>query len=132
MAIEYFLFIFFASVGVIQITAAWRRLDFALFLRNRSLTFIFAFLVIMASYHWFFFLNARNAGDTGDNIQLPLFPAAILLSTAFTLFLSSIINAGRNKKGSKIDVQVPREGIEVLKEMTYWQAVRLISLPKDK
>jgi len=130
--LEYFLFIFFASVAVIQLAGAWQNLKFLLFVRNRALSFILSSLLIIASYYWFFFLGGRQARDTGGDTQLLLFPAATLASMVFTLFLSSIINSGKKRRETpKSDVAASGEGIEVLKEMTYWQAARRKS-PADK
>lgn len=71
--------------------------------------------------------------DTGGNQQLLLFPVAVLSSTVFTLLFSSLINAGRKMDTElKKEIPLPREGIEVLKEMTYGQAVRQILLPRKK
>ncbi len=71
--------------------------------------------------------------DIGGNKQLLLFPVAVILSLVFTLIISSIINAGKaSQEESKKEVPITGDGIEVLKEMTYWQAVRRISLSRKK
>ena len=133
MSIEYFLFIFFASLAAIQAASAWQNLKFVLFFRSRSLSFIVALLVIIASYYWFFYGGGRHVRDTGGNKQLFLFPIAVLSSIIFTLLFSSLINAGRKRDGElKKEIPISREGIEVLKEMTYWQAVRQKLLSRKK
>lgn len=133
MYIEYFLFIFFASLAVIQAASAWQNLKFILFLKNRTLSFALGLLVIISSYYWFFYGGGRDVRDTGGNKQLFLFPVAVLSSTVFTLLFSSLIHARKTRQEeSKKEVPLAREGIEVLKEMTYWQAVRQILLLRKK
>lgn len=127
MSIEYFLFIFVASLAVLQASSAWQNLKFLLFLRSRFLTFILAILVIVATYYWFFYLGGKHVRETGGNKQLFLFPLAVLAGTAFTLFFSSLVNAGgKRQTESKTKASVAELGIEALKEMTYWQAVKRI------
>ena len=133
MSIEYFLFIFFASLAAIQAASAWQNLKFVLFFRSRSLSFIVALLVIIASYYWFFYAGGRHVRDTGGNKQLFLFPIAVISSTVFTLIFSSIVNARKiRQEESKKEVLITGKGIEVLKEMTYWQAVRQKLLSRKK
>lgn len=71
--------------------------------------------------------------DTGGNKQLFLFPVAVISSTVFTLIFSSIVNARKTRQEeSKKEVLITGKGIEVLKEMTYWQAVRQKLLSRKK
>lgn len=71
--------------------------------------------------------------DTGGNKQLLLFPIAILSGIVFNFFFSSLINARRKKKDElKKEIPALGEGIEVLREMTYWQALRLLLFQKKK
>ncbi len=133
MLIEYFIFIFFSSLVVIQAASAWQNLEFVLFLRSKPLTYILSVIVIIASYYWFFYLGGKHIRNTGGNQQLIIFPFAILSSTIFTLFFTSLINAGSRRKGElKEKIPIATEGIEVLKEMTYWQAVCQYLFPQKK
>lgn len=133
MSIEYFIFVFLASLAVIQAASAWQSLKFVLFLRSRSLSFILALLAIIASYYWFFYAGGRHVRDAGGNQQLFLFPVAIISSTVFTLLFSSLIHAKKTRQEeSKKETPISREGLEVLKEMTCWQAIRQILLSRKK
>ena len=133
MSTEYFLFIFLSSLAVIQAASAWQNLKFTLFFRSRPLSFILALLVIIASYYWFFYGGGRHVRNTGGNKQLLLFPVAAISSLVFTLIISSIINDGKaRQEASKKEILITGDGIEVLKEMTYWQAIRRISLSRKK
>lgn len=125
MSIEYFIFIFVASLAVIQIASARNNLKFLLFLRNRTLSFILAFLLVGISYYWFFYLGGRQVRNVGGNKQLLLFPQAVLAAIIITFIISSLINASvKNNRAPVKRVTEYIEGVELLKEMTWWQALR--------
>lgn len=145
MSFEYFIFIFFSSLAVFQIASTWRGLEYILFLKSKLLTYTLFTMMVIASYYRFFFLLDRHVRDTGGNQQLLFFPIGVLSSVFFTFLLSSLINAGKKQtpetgkgateapvsEGRSTPVStspVSESGLEILKEMTCWQAVRQVLL----
>ena len=51
MTLDYFLLVFFASFGVVQLAAAWSRLN-GLLLLGRRLSLVVAPLLVVAAFAW--------------------------------------------------------------------------------
>jgi hypothetical protein len=131
---EYIAFVFMASVGVLQLVGAFTQLKGLLFFRNRALTYLLSSLLIVGSFYWFF---ARD--DRWDNVmrhtslegkqQFLYFCLAAFLAVMFTLAFSSLLaalRARRQNKGMANPGQMtdPGEGLDKLKEMSYFEAVK--------
>jgi hypothetical protein len=133
---EYIAFVFMASVAVLQLVGAFTQLKGLLFFRNRPLTYCLSFLLIVGSFYWFF---ARD--DRWDTImrhtslegkqQFLYFCLAAFLAVMFTLIASSLLaalrarrqNKGTNNPGQTADPD-PGEGLDKLKEMSYFEALK--------
>ncbi len=120
---DYLLLVFMASLGVLQLAAAWRRLGgLSLFLRRRYLGYIFAVAIISGGY-WLFFSEPRNIPDYAGGLggsQLFIYTiAGIAIAGLLTLVVSSALNArwGHSSTGEE-------EGLDALKSMTYLQAIK--------
>lgn len=124
---DYLLFVFLASVGVLQLVALRARLKGLLFFRQPVLTIIFSLLAIGGAYWWFFQRDnridtiMRQTGLEGKQ-QFFTFCTAAFLAIVFTLVVSSLIGMIRKKpqKQSEDDI----DGLDALKEKTYFEALK--------
>ena len=121
---EYCVYIIIATIGVMQLIAARWELRGIAFFHNKKWGYIFGIVAILGAFIWFF-------SFTGLNLKKPTFdtpPQLLWLAVSVTLALlvtfglSSIINQ-RLTPGTDSD-KAQSDGIEVLKQKTYWQAVK--------
>jgi len=124
---QYFIFVFIAVVGVLQLIAAHTHLKGLLFFKREALAYLFSFLAIGGSFGWFFGWDdrldivMRQTGLEGAQ-QFLYFFLGTLAATAFTFSVSSLLKAyqwkGKTKeKGSS-------QGLDALKEMSYFEAIK--------
>lgn len=120
---EYILFVFMVSLGVLQLVAAWARLEGLSFFRRRYLGYIFAAVMVGVGCWWFFRVD-RNIPDTEGGLSGPLLFiflfVALIIAILFTLIISSAINA----RWSRSNPEGEQDGFESLKRMTYLQAIK--------
>ncbi len=90
---DYFLLVFVASLGVLQLTAAYSRL-YGLLLFNRALSSLLGLAAVVLAFTWFFASEPRNIPDTSSgldgNQQALLFSAGVLAALVTTLVVSSL------------------------------------------
>ena len=114
--LDYFLFALVASVGVLQLAAAYSRLYGLLFL-NRSLSAALGLALVVGAFIWFFASEPRNIPDTAGgldgNQQAILFTAAVGVALVVTLLASSLRH--RSMVGSDEQAQ----GLEALRDANY-------------
>jgi len=120
---EYFLFVFSVSLGVLQLVAAWVRLDGLSFFRRRYLNYIFAAAMVGISYWWFFRVD-RNIPDTAGGLSGPLLFSFLLAALALAIFLTLIISSAINARWGKSNPEDAKEGFEALRSTTYFQAIK--------
>ena len=105
-AADYVLFIFLASLGVVQLAALKNRLKGLYFIRIPLLNFVTALALVVGSFLWFFVSEPRNLPDTGgglDGNQQAMFSvAAAVGAVLFTLATTSLLNAGFGR-GEELD-----------------------------
>lgn len=122
MVVDYILFVSVVSLGVLQFVAAWGRLEGISFFPRRYLGYIFAAVMVSGGYWWFFRID-RNIADTAGGISGPwLFAylvAALAIAIVFTLLISSAVKA----RWGRPDSEGEQRGLEVLKRMTFIQAI---------
>lgn len=121
---DFLLLVFMVSLGVLQLMAAWRRLDgLSLFLRRRYLAYVIGVLIIAAGY-WLFFRVPRNIPDYDGGLagaQLFIYTiAGIVAAAVATLIISSAVNCRWRRPHPQDDGQ----GLDALEGMTYFQAIR--------
>lgn len=119
LTLEYLLFIFAASCGVIQLSATWNRLAALSFFRSRTLTYIFAALSIGGGYVWFFAGDDRNRPGLEGAQQFGTFSAGLALAVAATVIVSSLRHRGGVSRRS-----YRAEGLDALRDTSYFQAVK--------
>ena len=126
-ALDYFVFVFIASLGVLQMVAAHRELQGMLLIRPRLLAFLVGLAATALAFLWFFLSEPRNLPDTqgglDGNEMSGFFSLAAGSGLLVTLVLSSFSNHGQLGKGR----QQPAPGLDALRETTYLNAV-LITL----
>lgn len=116
LALEYFLFVFVAALGVLQGAATLSRLYGLSFFPRPWLGYLFAPLAIGGAYAWFFYSEDRNRPGIEGIQQTALFSLSVLSALGFTLLLSSLLyRRPAPSKGS---------GLEALRQTGYWQARR--------
>lgn len=120
---DYVLFIFLASLGVVQLAALKNRLRGLCFIRNPLLNLTLALALVAGSFLWFFISEPRNLPDTGDGLdgnQQAMFSVAAAISAVlFTLAATSLINLGIGKDGDKQD-----SGLQAMRQDTYFSTLR--------
>jgi len=122
LATEYFLLAFVCCLGVLQIVANANKLRGISFFKRPTLGYLFAALIIIGAISWFFITEDRIVpGLTGPDMALWFFVGASL-AVITTLILSSLIN--RRMSPSMGDPEPEEKGLGVLKEITYFQAIR--------
>lgn len=132
---QYYLFVFVAAVGVLQMVAAYRRLAGLAFFRNRILSYIFSILAIGGSFGWFF-----GSGNRMDTVmrraalegaqQFVYFNTATFLALVFTLTVSSLLFAHRLR--AQTHKKAYPKGFGALSEISYFQALRLSFKPQGR
>ena len=123
---QYFLFVFIASCGVLQLTAAFAHLRGLLFFRKTAIAYIIAILLIGGAFGWFFGWDNRleekimHTGLEGRQ-QFLNFNLAALAALVFTVIVSSVANSRaliRPKEGVEAE-----QGLGSLKQMSYFKAL---------
>lgn len=132
---EYYLFVFIAAVGVLQMVAAYRQLGGLAFFRNKILSYVFSILAIGGSFGWFF-----GGGNRIDTVmrraalegaqQFVYFNTAAFLALVFTLTVSSLLFAHRRR--AQTQQKAYPAGFGALSEISYFQALRLSFKPQKK
>ena len=122
-ALDYYLFIFIAACGVIQLGGAYSLLSGIQFFSGRWSSLIVGLGAVVASFVWFFASKSRNVPDTAGgldgNRQATLFVLAVLSALVFTFLLSSVL---RRTLGKDSPSQGP--GLDALRGATYLSALR--------
>ena len=117
-ALDYFLLVFIAALGVLQVVAAYSDLRGLLFIRARLVAFLAGLLTAATSFLWFFLSEPRNisdkAGGLDGNQMAALFSVAAGSALVLTLLLSSIRNRSMRRVGQEYN-----SGLDALKETTY-------------
>jgi phosphate/sulfate permease len=116
---NYFLMVFLAVIGVIQLAAVYNNFRGLLFFPVKILSLIFGIIAVGMALAGFFFwydiydIVVEGAQQTGSFV----FSAG--MGIVFTLVLSSLVNHRRFNSGKP-----QRDGMDNLQESTFFQAVR--------
>ena len=132
---EYYLFVFVASVGVLQLVANYRQIKGLLFFQNKILSYIFSILAIGGSFGWFFGWAdrldtiMRRVGLEGAQ-QFLYFNMGAFLALIFTLIVTSVLYAYRSK--AQCHQKSYSQGLGALKEVGYFEALKLSLKPRGR
>ena len=121
-ALDYLVFVFFATLGVLQMVAAYSAFWGLLFVRSRPLAFLTGLVTTGLAFFWFFVSEPRNIseieGGLDGNQMAGLFSLAAGLALVLTFLLSSLRNWSMGTRGQRC---VP--GLDALRETTYLKAL---------
>jgi len=123
----YTVFIFLASLGVLQLAALGGGLKGMLLFRKPVLTYLFALVTMGSAYYWFFFHDSRidtimrQTGLEGKQ-QFAYFCLGAFLAVVVTMAVTSLLGLLRRRPGSAN--KNPGEGLEALSELSYYEAVK--------
>jgi hypothetical protein len=129
---EYFILVFIASVGVLQLIATINQRKGLLFFNRKALAYLFSFLAIGGSFGWFFGwgdpmdMAMRQTGDAAMRQtglewaqQFLYFCMATFAALVVTLIVSSLRRARwKGHPGGS------SQGLDALKERSYFEAVK--------
>jgi hypothetical protein len=117
---EYFYLVFIAAIGVIQAGVAHNGLRGISFFNRKIYAYFFMLITLGPVITAFFTWNERNpTGVIEGSEQFYLFMLAIVSAIGFTLVLSSFLNHSRLRNNN-----IVCDGLEGLKEVTFFQALR--------
>jgi hypothetical protein len=126
LALEYFLVVFGASCGVLQLVATHSGLKGVMLFKQATVSYLLAALTIGGALGWFFGWDNRleakimQTGLEGTQ-QFLYFTLAALSAVVLTLIVSSL-----SKGKSLLPPQQGKDaqGLDVLREMSYFETVR--------
>ena len=120
--VDYYLSVFAASFGVIQIAASVGRLHAMLLFRSARATHALGLGLAVGAFVYFFATDDRNINDyeggLDANIQALLFFLGAASAYVATLMLSSLVNARMDRGHLE-----PGEGLEALRHTSFGRAV---------
>ena len=122
ISVDYFLLIFVAASGALQMAASQSGLKGMMFFSRPSHSLITGLVMVVGAFLWFFLSAPRNVSDTqgglDGNTQTGLFAAGAGAALAFTLLFSSLKNLSLGEGNGAF-----RPGLEALKETSFFRAL---------
>ena len=119
---DYFLLVFAAAIGTIQIAASLGKLNGLLFFKNPWIARGLGIVLIVSSFVWFFSTGDRNINDyeggADANTQALFFFLGVLAAGGFTFVVSSIINI--RMSGAEPS---PSAGLDNLRDTNFLRAL---------
>lgn len=151
IGLEYFLFIFLASLGVLQIAASYSKLRGLSFFSRTTWGYIFGALSIVGGFCWFYIVGnphpevgyAITVSDIfrygwsnpmppdiglilGDGESVGFFLLAVGCAILTTIAFSSIVKFRISPRSTDGVNKEDPKGLEALREMTFFQAITRI------
>jgi hypothetical protein len=94
--LDYFLFVFIAACGILQMAAAYSLLKGAYILPHRAATALLGLILTIGAFAWFFASESRDVPDTGaglnGNQQAMLFVTGCGAAVLAVMLASSVVN----------------------------------------
>ena len=116
-AIDYYLFIFVATLGAMQLASLMGRVKGLLIFKSPIVGWAFGLGLIMGAFIWFFVTDNRNLNDyeggLDANQQAFFFSMGVLTGVLVTVVFSSIVNFKMN------GCSTARNGLEALRHAHY-------------
>ena len=121
-AIDYFILVFVACIGVLQIAASLGRLNGLLLLKSPVVARTFGMALAVSAFIWFFSTGTRNINDFEGGLDAPtqalFFFLGGLAGIIATFVVSSVVNLRMN--GGKAS---PEMGLDALRDTNYIRAL---------
>ena len=121
-AIDYFILVFVATIGVLQISASLGRLRGLLLLKPPVVASTLGLLLVVASFIWFFSTGTRNINDYEGGLDAPtqalFFFLGSLAGVVVTFGVSSLVNLRMNGEEPS-----PGAGLDALRDTNYANAL---------
>jgi len=133
LGLDYVIFVFLASIGVIQLAVAHAGLTKILFLKRTPYAYALGLTLVVVGFTWFFREGPRHVPDTvgglDGNDQAARFALSALAAVFFTVMATSALNR-RAGDGPPPTLH----GLEALRDQTYLESLstRLRSLWKER
>jgi hypothetical protein len=126
---QYFIFVFIAVIGTLQLIATCHQLKGMLFIRNKPITVILSIAAIVFAFWWFFFRDSRidtvmrSTGVEGAQ-QFAVFCWTTFAALIVTLVISSLLRmfVYRRREGTGQEERL--EGAYQLRYMSWFEALR--------
>ena len=130
-AVDYFIMVFVASLGVMQTAASIGGLRGLLVFKNPRIARPLGIAVAIAAIVWFFAVAERNINDyeggLDSNLQGLLFFLAVAASGVLTCVLTSPLNARmrrlKDSRNGDDGEKAPEAGLGALRHGSWWQAL---------
>ena len=121
-ATDYFLLVFVASLGVLQLAASVGRLNGLLFFKSPLISRTLGLSLVVAAFAWFFGTGSRNLNDFQGGIDAPtqalFFFFGSFAGVGVTLLGSSLVNMRMNDGELS-----PDAGLDNLRKVSYLRAL---------
>ena len=121
-ASDYFILVFVASIGVLQIAASLGRLNGLLLFKSPPVARVFGVALVAGAFIWFFSTGERNINDFEGGLDAPtqalFFFLGSLAGTGVTFVVSSLVNLRMNGEEPS-----PGAGLDALRETNYLRAL---------
>ena len=125
-AVDYFVMVFVASLGVMQTAASIGGLRGLLMFKHPLIARPLGVGMAIAAIVWFFIVAERNINDyeggLDSNEQGLLFFLAVATSGLLTCLLTSVLNM-RMRRSAGVDKHPPDAGLGALRHVGWWQAI---------
>ena len=130
-AVDYFIVVFVASLGVMQTAASIGGLRGLLVFKNPLVARPLGIAIAIVAIVWFFMVSERNINDyeggLDSNEQGLLFFLAVAASGVLTFILTSPLNARMRRamgdRSRDTGERAPDEGLDALRSSNWWQAL---------
>ncbi len=121
-ATDYYILVFVATIGIIQVAASFGRLNGLLFIKSPIVTRVLGIALAAAAFIWFFSTGDRNINDYEGGLDAPTQSLFFFLGSAtgfvFTFVVSTLVNARMNGEEPS-----PEEGLDALRDTNYLRAL---------
>jgi predicted acyltransferase len=134
---QYFIFVFIAVIGMLQLIAVCNQLKGMLFIRNRPITLALSIAAIVFAFWWFFYRDSRvdtvmrRTGLEGAQ-QFTVFCWTTFTALVVTLVLSSLLQMFVYRRNRRSEPEERIEGAYQLRYMSWFEALRQALRQRDK
>ncbi len=126
MAADYFVLVFFAGIGVLQIASIPAGMSGLWLFNHRKVQYVFGAATVAGAFAWFYAVEERNVQHTVEGAQqLTLFLLAVIAAFFCTGIIASLIRARQSPISAQVPDGKPSDiGMLVLRSTTLLRAIR--------